>query len=61
MTAYDSAYQWTSCMRGLIPSSGGFVIEGKAKDIKTIAERLIGTKGVKRGKLSSTTVGRHLK
>jgi CopG family nickel-responsive transcriptional regulator len=37
------------------------VVRGKAKDIKAIADRLIGTKGVKHGKLSVTTTGKHLK
>ena len=37
------------------------VVKGKAKDIKAIADRLIGTKGVKHGKLSITTTGKHLK
>lgn len=37
------------------------VVKGKAKDIKIIADRLIGTKGVKHGKLSLTTTGKHLK
>ncbi len=37
------------------------VVRGKAKDIQTIADRLIGTKGVKHGKLSVTTTGKHLK
>lgn len=37
------------------------IVKGKAKDIKTIADRLIGTKGVKHGKLSLTTTGKHLK
>ncbi len=37
------------------------VVKGKAKDIKTIADRLIGTKGVKHGKLTVTTTGKHLK
>ncbi len=37
------------------------VVKGKAKDIKAIADRLIGTKGVKHGKLSVTTTGKHLK
>lgn len=37
------------------------IVKGKAKDIKTIADRLIGTKGVKHGKLTATTTGRHLK
>ena len=37
------------------------VVRGRAKDIKAIADRLIGTKGVKHGKLSVTTTGKHLK
>lgn len=37
------------------------VVKGKAKDIKAIADKLIGTKGVKHGKLSITTTGKHLK
>ena len=37
------------------------VARGKAKDIKEIADRLIGTKGVKHGKLSVTTAGKDLK
>ena len=37
------------------------VVKGKAKDIKAIADRLIGTKGVKHGKLSLTTTGKNLK
>lgn len=37
------------------------VVKGRAKDIKAIADRLIGTKGVKHGKLSITTTGKHLK
>jgi len=37
------------------------VVKGKGKDIKKIADRLIGTKGVKHGRLSLTTTGRHLK
>jgi CopG family nickel-responsive transcriptional regulator len=37
------------------------VVKGKAKDIKAIADRLIGTKGVKHGKLTATTTGEHLK
>lgn len=36
------------------------VIKGKAKDIKAIADKLIGTKGVKHGKLTVTTTGKHL-
>ena len=37
------------------------IVKGKGKNIKKIADRLIGTKGVKHGKLSLTTTGRHLK
>jgi CopG family nickel-responsive transcriptional regulator len=36
------------------------VVKGKAKEIKAIADRLIGTKGVKHGKLTVTTTGKHL-
>ena len=37
------------------------VLKGRAKDIKAIADRLIGTRGVKHGKLTVTTTGKHLK
>ena len=37
------------------------VVKGKVKDIKAIADRLIGTRGVKHGKLTVTTTGKHLK
>jgi len=37
------------------------VVRGKAKDIKAIADRLIGTRGVKHGKLTATTTGKNLK
>lgn len=37
------------------------VVKGKGKDIRKIADRLIGTKGVKHGKLSLTTTGKYLK
>ncbi len=37
------------------------VVKGKAKDIKAIADRLIGTRGVKHGKLAVTTTGKSLK
>ncbi|MBI4689014.1 MAG: nickel-responsive transcriptional regulator NikR [Nitrospirae bacterium] len=37
------------------------VVRGKGKDIRKIADRLIGTKGVKHGKLTVTTTGKHLK
>lgn len=37
------------------------VVKGEAKDIKKIADRLIGTRGVKHGKLSLTTTGKYLK
>ncbi|HAR46292.1 MAG: nickel-responsive regulator [Nitrospirae bacterium GWC1_57_7] len=36
------------------------VVKGKSSDIKRIADRLIGTKGVKHGKLTMTTTGREL-
>jgi CopG family nickel-responsive transcriptional regulator len=37
------------------------VVKGKGNDVKRIADRLIGTKGVKHGKLTLTTTGKHLK
>lgn len=37
------------------------VVRGKGQDIKAIADRLIGTKGVKHGKLTLTTTGKNLK
>ncbi len=36
------------------------VVKGKSKEIKMIADRLIGTKGVKHGKLTTTTTGKEL-
>ena len=36
------------------------VVKGMAKKIKTIADKLIGTRGVKHGKLTTTTIGREL-
>jgi len=36
------------------------VLKGKAKNIKKLAEELIGTKGVKHGKLMTTTTGKGL-
>jgi CopG family nickel-responsive transcriptional regulator len=36
------------------------VIKGKARKIKKLAEELIGTKGVKHGKLMTTTTGKGL-
>ena len=36
------------------------VVRGKASDIKAIADRLIGVKGVKHGKLSLTSTGKDL-
>ncbi|MFQ5965033.1 MAG: nickel-responsive transcriptional regulator NikR [Candidatus Scalinduaceae bacterium] len=36
------------------------VVKGKAKEIKMMADRLIGTKGVKHGKLTTTTLGKNL-
>ena len=35
-------------------------VRGAATDIRAIAETLLGTKGVKHGKLVTTTTGRHL-
>ena len=37
------------------------IVKGKSEDIKTVADRLIGTKGVKHGKLTATTTGKQLK
>ncbi len=37
------------------------VVKGKGAVIKGIADKLIGTKGVKHGKLTLTTTGKHLK
>lgn len=37
------------------------VVRGKSGAIKAIADKLIGTRGVKHGKLSLTTTGKHLK
>lgn len=37
------------------------VVRGKGRDIKTIADALIGTKGVKHGTLTMTTTGKDLK
>lgn len=37
------------------------VVKGRARDIRSIADRLRGTKGVKHGSLSLTTTGKHLK
>ncbi len=34
------------------------VVKGKGKEIKIIADRLIGTKGVMHGKLTTTTLGK---
>lgn len=36
-------------------------VKGEAKDIKKIADEIIGTKGVKHGKLVATTTGKNLK
>jgi CopG family nickel-responsive transcriptional regulator len=36
------------------------VVKGRGEDIKKISNRLIGTKGVKHGKLSLTTTGKDL-
>ncbi len=37
------------------------VVRGRSKDIKAIADKLIGTRGVKHGKLTATTTGKNLK
>jgi CopG family nickel-responsive transcriptional regulator len=36
------------------------VLKGRAKNIKRLAEELIGTKGVKHGQLMTTTTGKGL-
>ncbi|MGV8084559.1 MAG: nickel-responsive transcriptional regulator NikR [Coriobacteriia bacterium] len=36
------------------------VVRGRASDVRSIADSLLGTKGVKHGKLVTTTTGRHL-
>jgi len=36
------------------------VVRGASTDVRAIAETLLGTKGVKHGKLVTTTTGRHL-
>ena len=36
------------------------VVKGKSSEIRDIADRLIGTKGVKHGKLTMTTTGKEL-
>jgi len=36
------------------------IVKGKGKDVRHIAERLIGIKGVKHGKLLTTTTGKEL-
>lgn len=36
------------------------VVKGKGQDIKKIADRLIGTRGVKHGKLTMTTTGKEI-
>ncbi len=36
------------------------VVRGKGEDIRKISDRLIGTKGVKHGRLSLTTTGKNL-
>lgn len=36
------------------------VVKGKAKNVKRLADELIGTKGVKHGKLVTTTTGKEL-
>jgi len=36
------------------------VVKGKGREIKKVADRLIGTRGVKHGKLITTTTGREI-
>jgi CopG family transcriptional regulator, nickel-responsive regulator len=36
------------------------VVKGKSREIRNIADRLIGTRGVKHGKLTTTTTGKEL-
>jgi len=36
------------------------IVKGRTEDIKAVADRLIGTKGVKHGKLTATTTGKKL-
>jgi len=36
------------------------VVRGSSKQVRDIADALLGTKGVKHGKLVTTTTGRHL-
>jgi CopG family nickel-responsive transcriptional regulator len=36
------------------------IVKGKSQEIKKIADRLIGTRGVKHGKLTMTTTGKEL-
>ncbi|MCK9417752.1 MAG: nickel-responsive transcriptional regulator NikR [Nitrospirae bacterium] len=36
------------------------VVKGKSQEIRRIADRLIGTRGVKHGKLTTTTTGKEL-
>jgi CopG family nickel-responsive transcriptional regulator len=36
------------------------VVKGKSREIKKIADHLIGTRGVKHGKLTMTTTGKEL-
>ncbi len=37
------------------------ILRGRGKDIQNISDRLIGTRGVKHGKLSLTTTGKNLR
>jgi CopG family nickel-responsive transcriptional regulator len=36
------------------------VVKGKGREIRKVAERLIGTRGVKHGKLVTSTTGRDI-
>ena len=37
------------------------VVRGKSRDVKTVADQLIGTRGVKHGKLTATTTAKRLR
>ncbi len=37
------------------------IVRGKSKEVKTIADRLISTKGIKHGQLAMTSTGRELR
>jgi CopG family nickel-responsive transcriptional regulator len=49
----DYQHQVHNCLEVL-------VVKGKGREIRKVAERLIGTRGVKHGKLVTTTTGRDI-